>query len=122
MVEAKVGAYRLSASLPTSVNPYLGPELVAAVSNAGGIGVFGGIRYTPNMLRRGLQKVSGCGVMTHPMVDLSALLNQVKADLIDKKAPFGVDLLIPQIGGNARKTNYDYVGDRGFEDILVTVV
>lgn len=24
--------------------------------------------------------------------------------------PFGVDLLLPQVGGNARKTNYDYTG------------
>ncbi|KAH9934847.1 2-nitropropane dioxygenase [Fomitopsis serialis] len=26
----------------------------------------------------------------------------------DKDAPFGVDLALPQLGGNARKTNYDY--------------
>lgn len=26
----------------------------------------------------------------------------------DKNAPFGIDLLIPQVGGNARKTNHDY--------------
>jgi hypothetical protein len=24
--------------------------------------------------------------------------------------PFGIDLLLPQVGGNARKTNYDYTG------------
>jgi len=28
--------------------------------------------------------------------------------LTNPNAPFGVDLLIPQVGGNARKTNYDY--------------
>jgi NAD(P)H-dependent flavin oxidoreductase YrpB (nitropropane dioxygenase family) len=28
--------------------------------------------------------------------------------LNDSNAPFGVDLLLPQVGGNARKTNYDY--------------
>jgi hypothetical protein len=28
--------------------------------------------------------------------------------LNDKNAPFGVDLLLPQVGGGARKTNYDY--------------
>ena len=32
----------------------------------------------------------------------------LKADLKDKNAPFGVDLLIPQIGGGARATNHDY--------------
>lgn len=26
---------------------------------------------------------------------------------MDKKAPFGVDLLLPAVGGNARKTNKD---------------
>lgn len=28
--------------------------------------------------------------------------------LVDKNAPFGVDLLLPQVGGSARKTNSDY--------------
>ena len=31
-----------------------------------------------------------------------------KDDLVDKNAPFGVDLLLPQVGGGARKTNKDY--------------
>ncbi|TPX37501.1 nitronate monooxygenase [Synchytrium microbalum] len=65
-----------------------GSELAAAVSNAGGIGVIGGIGYTPAMLRKKMQ--------------------EIKADLVDKKAAFGVDLLIPAVGGNARATNYDY--------------
>ena len=30
---------------------------------------------------------------------------EIKSYLNDKNAPFGVDLLIPQVGGNARKTN-----------------
>lgn len=33
---------------------------------------------------------------------------ELKAGLHDKNAPFGVDLLLPQVGGSARKTNYDY--------------
>ncbi len=28
--------------------------------------------------------------------------------MVDKNAPFGVDLLLPQVGGSARKTNTDY--------------
>ena len=32
-------------------------------------------------------------------------IKAIKQDLKDKNAPFGVDLLIPQVGGNARKTN-----------------
>jgi len=33
---------------------------------------------------------------------------ELKSYLNDKSAPFGVDLLLPQVGGSARKTNYDY--------------
>ncbi|OBZ79398.1 putative nitronate monooxygenase [Grifola frondosa] len=65
-----------------------GPELAAAVTNAGGLGVIGGHGYTPAALRMQIQSL--------------------KEALNDKNAPFGVDLLIPQVGGNARKTNYDY--------------
>ncbi|KIJ45035.1 hypothetical protein M422DRAFT_29888 [Sphaerobolus stellatus SS14] len=70
------------------MNVAAGPKLAAAVTNAGGIGVIGGIRQSPAMLQRSI--------------------DELKASLEDKNAPFGVDLLIPQIGGNARKTNYDY--------------
>ncbi|KAF2192552.1 2-nitropropane dioxygenase, partial [Zopfia rhizophila CBS 207.26] len=65
-----------------------GPKLAAAVCNAGGFGTLGGARYTPQMLRE--------------------MIAELKEDLVDKNAPFGVDLLIPQVGGSARKTNYDY--------------
>lgn len=65
-----------------------GPELCAAVINAGGLGVIGGVGYTPNMLRT-------------EIAELKSLLK-------DKNAPFGVDLLIPQVGGSARATNSDY--------------
>ena len=65
-----------------------GPQLAAAVSNAGGLGVIGGVGYTPDMLRDNIA--------------------ELKAALTDPNLPFGVDLLIPQVGGNARKTNYDY--------------
>jgi len=36
---------------------------------------------------------------------LQGSIEELKSHLEDKNAPFGVDLLIPQIGGNARKTN-----------------
>jgi len=67
-----------------------GAELASAVSNAGGLGVIGGVGYTPKMLRKEIQ-------------ELKSLLRQ--PDL-----PFGVDLLIPAVGGTARATNYDYTG------------
>ncbi|KAH8103929.1 2-nitropropane dioxygenase [Cristinia sonorae] len=65
-----------------------GPELAAAVTNAGGLGCIGGFGFSPKQIR--------------------SLIHEIKAGLNDKNAPFGVDLLIPQVGGSARKTNYDY--------------
>jgi len=70
------------------MNVAAGPELAAAVSNAGGMGVIGGVGYTPKVLRK--------------------TIAELKSFLKDKDAPFGVDLLLPQVGGNARKTNSDY--------------
>ncbi|KAL4807030.1 2-nitropropane dioxygenase [Aspergillus unguis] len=64
------------------------PKLAAAVTNGGGFGVIGGVAYTPDLLREALK--------------------ELKSHLVDKNAPFGVDLLIPKVGGSARKTNYDY--------------
>lgn len=74
--------------LLAGMNVAAGPKLAAAVTNAGGLGVIGGMGYTPEMLRE-------------QIAELKSYLN-------DKNAPFGVDLLLPQVGGNARKTNYDY--------------
>lgn len=70
------------------MNVAAGPKLAAAVTNAGGLGVIGGVGYTPKMLR--------------------TQIGELKEHLNDKKAPFGVDLLLPQVGGSARKTNVDY--------------
>ncbi|KAF2774259.1 2-nitropropane dioxygenase [Teratosphaeria nubilosa] len=70
------------------MNVAAGPKLAAAVSDAGGIGVIGGVGYTPDMLREQIAELKGF--------------------LKNKDAPFGVDLLLPQVGGSARKTNYDY--------------
>lgn len=63
-------------------------DLCAAVSNAGGIGCIGGLTLSPKVLK---QEIAW-----------------IKEQLTDKSLPFGVDLAIPQIGGNARKTNHDY--------------
>lgn len=68
------------------MNVAAGPKLAAAVSNAGGLGVIGGVGYTPDMLREQIA--------------------ELKEYLVDKDAPFGVDLLLPQVGGSARKTKY----------------
>jgi len=77
-----------------------GPELAAAVSNAGGLGNIGGVGFAPETLRK--------------------TITMLKNDLVDKNAPFGIDLLLPQVGGNARKTNKDYTG--GALDELVDII
>lgn len=64
-------------------------RLAAAVSNAGGLGVIGA--GFPNPSPEALRK----------------MINELK-DLLHDKTAFGVDLLVPQVGGSARKTNYDY--------------
>jgi NAD(P)H-dependent flavin oxidoreductase YrpB (nitropropane dioxygenase family) len=74
--------------LLAGMNVAAGPELAAAVTNAGGMGVIGGVFYTPEFLRKQVANL--------------------KSFLVDKNAPFGIDLLLPQVGGNARKTNKDY--------------
>ncbi|RGP69797.1 oxidoreductase [Fusarium sporotrichioides] len=86
--------------LLAGMNVAAGPKLAAAVSNAGGLGVIGGVGYTPDMLREQIA--------------------ELKSFLDDKNAPFGVDLLLPQVGGSARKTNYDYT--KGKLNELVDII
>ncbi|KAK6356670.1 hypothetical protein TWF718_001010 [Orbilia javanica] len=87
--------------LLAGMNVAAGPKLAAAVSNAGGLGVIGGVGYSPEMLREQIHELKG-------------FLN--KPDL-----PFGVDLLLPQVGGGARKTNYDYTKGK-LEDLINVVI
>jgi len=75
-------------------------ELVAAVSNAGGIGCIGGLLMTPRALQQEIKLL--------------------KQDLLPGK-PWGVDLAIPAIGGTARKTNYDYTDGNLDELIDITI-
>mmetsp|Transcript_64004 Transcript_64004/g.187809 ORF Transcript_64004/g.187809 Transcript_64004/m.187809 type:complete len:354 (-) Transcript_64004:15-1076(-) len=76
--------------LLAGMNVAAGPELAAAVTNNGGLGVIGGVGYTPKMLKQNIE--------------------ELKKNLKDPNAPFGVDLLLPKVGDGARKTNYDYTG------------
>ncbi|KAJ4148448.1 hypothetical protein LMH87_002916 [Akanthomyces muscarius] len=78
-----------------------GGPLAAAVSNAGGLGVIGGFKYTPEQLKD--------------------ILAEMKANLASPDLPFGVDLALPQVGGNARKTNYDYTDGKLDELIDLTI-
>jgi len=74
--------------LLAGMNVAAGPELAATVTNNGGMGVIGGVGYTPKFLRQQIK-------------DLKSQLN-------DPNGAFGIDLLLPKVGGGARKTNYDY--------------
>lgn len=87
--------------LLAGMNVAAGPDLCAAVTNAGGLGVFGGVNYTPKMFQ--------------------IKIDEIKEGLNDKSAPFGVDLLLPQVGGNARKTNHDYTHGDLAELIDITI-
>jgi NAD(P)H-dependent flavin oxidoreductase YrpB (nitropropane dioxygenase family) len=77
-----------------------GGPLAAAVSNAGGLGVIGGLGYTPEQLRE--------------------IIQELKENLSDQSLPFGVDLALPKVGDGARKTNHDYT--HGQLDELIEVV
>ena len=82
------------------MNVAAGPELAAAVSNAGGIGTVGAIGWTPNFLKQ--------------------QLDILKENLARPDLPFGVDLALPKVGDGARKTNYDYTKGKLME--LVDIV
>ncbi|KAK9449015.1 2-nitropropane dioxygenase [Limtongia smithiae] len=88
--------------LLAGMNVASGPLLAAAVSNAGGLGVIGGVGYSPDMLR--------------------TQIKELKAHLAPGITKFGVDLLLPQVGGNARKTNHDYTNGQLPElvDVIVS--
>mmetsp|Transcript_5450 Transcript_5450/g.9124 ORF Transcript_5450/g.9124 Transcript_5450/m.9124 type:complete len:371 (-) Transcript_5450:271-1383(-) len=82
------------------MNKAAGPRLAAAVTNAGGLGVIGGVGFTPRILK--------------------LTIKHLKKGLNDQNAPFGVDLLLPKVGGSARKTNYDYT--KGKLDKLIDII
>lgn len=52
---------------------------------------------------------------------LRAIVKEMKALLKSPDLPFGIDLALPQIGGNARKTNHDYTSGKLDELIDITV-
>ncbi|KAL8826222.1 MAG: hypothetical protein Q9191_003933 [Dirinaria sp. TL-2023a] len=65
--------------------------LASAVSLAGGLGVIGGLGYTPTQLRS----------MIHSLKTSSPTPN-----------PFGIDLALPSLAPTARKTNHDYTSGK----------
>ena len=83
-----------------------GAELCAAVSNAGGIGTIGAIGMSVEGCRQEIRR-------------LKEMLLPGKS--IAGTVPFGLDLLLPKVGGNARKTNKDYTGGQlgAFVDVMI---
>ncbi|KAL8970402.1 MAG: hypothetical protein Q9183_001543 [Haloplaca sp. 2 TL-2023] len=74
--------------------------LASAVSAAGGLGVIGGLGYTPDQLR--------------------AMIHDLKSSLPSQHLSFGVDLALPSLAPTARKTNHDYT--KGKLEELVDVI
>merc|ERR1719223_248141 len=72
------------------MGPISGHEIAAAVSNAGGFGTIG--------LGAGHANPEG----------LRKEISLLKAELKPGITKWGVDMLLPQVGGGARKTNHDY--------------
>jgi len=52
---------------------------------------------------------------------LRIMIQDLKEHLVDKNAPFGVDLLLPKVGEGARATNSDYTGGKLNELIDVII-
>jgi NAD(P)H-dependent flavin oxidoreductase YrpB (nitropropane dioxygenase family) len=106
------------------MNVAAGPELAAAVTNAGGLGVIGGVGYTPKVLRSQV-RICRLSVSQCAYGKSQSQIQEIKIRLRDQKAPFGVDLLIPTVGGSARKTNvciqphiYELQTEVGFSTII----
>lgn len=72
------------------MGPISGHEIAGAVSNAGGFGTLG--------LGDGHSNPEG----------LRKEIRLLKAELKPGITKWGVDMLLPQVGGSARKTNHDY--------------
>lgn len=53
---------------------------------------------------------------------LKEQIQTLKNALVNKDAAFGVDLLLPQVGGSARATNKSYVGSNEQLDELVDII
>lgn len=51
---------------------------------------------------------------------LREMIAETKSKFTDPNTPFGVDLLLPQVGGSARKTNEDYT--RGKLNELIDII
>ncbi|KAL8987102.1 MAG: hypothetical protein Q9177_003659 [Variospora cf. flavescens] len=79
-------------------------RLASAVTNAGGLGVIGGLGYTPSQLRSMIQDLKAS--------ILSSSSSSIPNPNGRPAASFGVDLALPSLAPSARKTNHDYTNGK----------
>ncbi|EGX48642.1 hypothetical protein TWF173_002535 [Orbilia oligospora] len=106
------------------MNIAAGPRLGAAVIEAGGFACLGGNGYAKSQEYDTLSYDEFYNeFMAHQTPEkVRTQIRELKAFLENPiDAPFGVDILLPQIGGGARKTNYDYTSGRSEEIIDVVI-
>ncbi|EPS44080.1 hypothetical protein H072_1954 [Dactylellina haptotyla CBS 200.50] len=106
------------------MNIAAGPRLGAAVIEAGGFACLGGNGYAKSPEYDTLSYHEFYDeFMAHQTPDkVRTQIREMKAFLKNPdNAAFGVDILLPQIGGSARKTNYDYTTGRS-DDIVDVVI
>lgn len=53
---------------------------------------------------------------------LQGMIDELKSNLENKDAPYGVDLALPQVGGNARKTNVRTLQSTRSSDKLIGII
>jgi hypothetical protein len=71
------------------MNVAAGPELAAAVTNAGGLGVIGGVGYTPNILRQQVRSYYSCPLDTGTLPFVGKVLTFYCLDSINQGRPKG---------------------------------
>ncbi|KAF3906430.1 hypothetical protein ABW20_dc0105433 [Dactylellina cionopaga] len=106
------------------MNIAAGPRLGAAVIDAGGFACLGGNGYakSPEYDTLSYQEFYNEFMAHQTPEKVRTQIREMKAFLNNPNdVPFGIDILLPQIGGSARKTNYDYTTGRAEEIVDVCI-
>ncbi len=109
------------------MNVAAGPDLAAAVSNAGELAytyfrpfLLSAITLTPALSLNFQGGVGTMGAIGWSVEFLKQQTDRLKSQLRDPDLPWGVDLLLPKVGEGARATNKDYT--RGKLMLLVEAI
>ncbi|KAF3906051.1 hypothetical protein ABW21_db0207154 [Orbilia brochopaga] len=100
-----------------------GPKLGAAVIEAGGFACLGGNGYikAPEYNTMGYMEFIEEFISHQTPEKVRTQIREMKSFLKNPlSATFGIDILLPKIGGNARRTNYDYT--EGTTEQIIDVV